>query len=118
MLVNCTNHPVAKWEDTQVVAAERFGKIIDLPFPAVYPYATTNEIVNLADLICKQIIAAGAATVLCQGEATLTFQLVSKLKSKGIKVIAACSRRQANTEMACGTITKLSVYKFIQFREY
>lgn len=45
MLLNLSNHPLSKWSDKQRGAAEGlFGTIIDIPFPAIEPTASLDEI--------------------------------------------------------------------------
>ena len=43
MLINFTNHPSALWSAEQKAAAQVYGKVIDLAFPAIDP--ATNEAV-------------------------------------------------------------------------
>ena len=37
MLINFTNHPSAQWSAEQTAAAQVYGKVIDLAFPAINP---------------------------------------------------------------------------------
>ena len=37
MLINFTNHPSAQWSAEQQAAAQVYGKVIDLAFPAIDP---------------------------------------------------------------------------------
>ncbi len=37
MLVNFTNHPSSQWGERQLREAEKYGDIVDVPFPAVDP---------------------------------------------------------------------------------
>lgn len=36
--VNFTNHPSEYWEEKQLKEALKYGKIYDLPFPAIDPW--------------------------------------------------------------------------------
>lgn len=112
--INFTNHPSSLWDETQRQAAEAFGTIIDLPFPAVTPDLSSNEITELGDTVIKNILHYDPAAVLCQGEFTLAFYVASQLKKQGISVLAACSERNTVT---VGN-EKRSIFTFVQFREY
>ena len=54
------------------------------------------------------------AAVLCQGEFSLAYQVISKLKERHIPVFVACSERCAKIEGR----EKKAVFVFKQFREY
>ena len=43
MFINFTNHPSTQWSAEQKAAAQVYGKVIDLAFPAIDP--ATNEAV-------------------------------------------------------------------------
>ena len=112
--INFTNHPSSLWEEAQIQAAEAFGPIIDIPFPAVAPNLSKEEISELGDIFIKNILNYNPAAVLCQGEFTLAFYVASQLKKQGITVLAACSER--NTVIVENE--KRSIFSFVQFREY
>ena len=44
MFINFSNHPSANWGTEQINEAEKYGRIVDLPFPAVST-ALTKEVV-------------------------------------------------------------------------
>ena len=81
MLVNFTNHPSSQWGERQLREAEKYGDIVDVPFPAVDPEED------------EAYIGVLASAVLCQGEFCLVYRVVSLLKEKNITVLAACSER-------------------------
>lgn len=56
MLINFTNHPHALWSAEQQAAAQGYGKVIDLAFPAIDP--VTNEAVldSLAAVYADHIL--------------------------------------------------------------
>ena len=118
MFVNFSNHSSHLWTPMQKIAAQAYGEIIDLPFPAVSPDASADEIIALAteytDLICSMTPSA----VLCQGEYTLAFAVVSRLKQRGVTVFAACSKRRVDEYAERDTTRKTSVFEFRQLREY
>lgn len=119
MLINCTNHPVCEWSAEQLAAAKKWGEIKDLPFPPVSPYADSAAIDTLAEQVSNEILNFHPDAAIVQGEMTLCYALVSKLKCKGIPVFAATSERKTKTELdAEGNTIKTSLFQFASFREY
>lgn len=117
--INLTNHPSTKWGADQLAAARQYGNIVDLPFPAVDPEASSDAIKTLADVCIAKVMEYDNPVVLVQGEFTLVFAIVSRLKEMGIKAMAACAAREVvehNSED--GTTTKSVVFRFCRFREY
>ncbi len=126
MFINYSNHPVQCWPQTQKDAAEKFGRIIDLPFPQVDAFASSESIKAFGESELKrmqEIIATAEygedIVVLCTGEYVLTFYIVSELKRMGIKVVCASTKR-ISVEKLCedGTVVKHSEFRFVAFREY
>ena len=80
MLINFTNHPSALWSAEQKAAAQVYGKVIDLAFPAIDP--ATNEAVldSLATVYTDLILHLSPDAVLCQGECTFVYPDGSTLK--------------------------------------
>ena len=68
MLINFTNHPSALWSAAQKAAAQVYGKVIALAFPAIDP--ATNEAVldSLATVYADHIQHLSPVAVLWQGE--------------------------------------------------
>ena len=95
MLINFTNHPSAQWSAEQTAAAQVYGKVIDLAFPAINP--ATNEAVldSLATVYADHILHLSPDAVLCQGECTFVYRVVQRLEAAGIPTLAACSRRKS-----------------------
>ena len=118
MFINFTNHPSAQWSDAQKDAALIYGEIADIPFPSVPAYAPSEDLDALAEDCVARILEANPAVVMCQGEFTLAFSVASKLKARGVKVIAACSDRKTVEIMENGATRKTVVFEFGQFREY
>lgn len=103
----------------QKLEAEKYGSIKDIKFPAVDPNASEAEIQELADNCAKEILAESPAVVMCQGEFSLTYAVVCRLKKEGIKVLTACSERLVVEEKGeKGEYIKQVRFKFIRFREY
>lgn len=112
--VNFTNHPSDKWEPEQSQSALEYGEIVDLPFPEVEAEADEVQISDMAASYVQQILDLKPCAVLCQGEFCLAFQVVSILKSQGITVLAACSKREVKVYGNKKEVT----FKFIRFRKY
>ena len=112
--INFTNHPSGKWDEAQTAAAEEYGEIIDVAFPQVDPDASEGEIEQLASDCVDRIMQFQPSAVLCQGEFTLCYNVVCKLKERGIIVLAACSRRIVEET----DNRRITTFKFEQFREY
>jgi len=119
IFINFSNHPSANWSKEQINEALKYGEIIDIPFPEVDPKLDTEEISQLACEYTKKILEYKPVAVLCQGEMTLSFKVVEKLKSKGILVLAACTAREASNEtLEDGSVLRKNKFKFVRFRSY
>ena len=117
--VNFSNHPSESWNEQQKTEAEKWGEIVDVPFPNVQPEASCEEIRNMAESCVEKIQEYYPTAVMCQGEFTLTYWVVKLLKERKITVVSACSKRQVTEENRENGVTcKKSVFKFVQFREY
>lgn len=117
--LNLSNHSYKSWTSEQVASAERYGILCDYPFPQVDSCLTAAEINSLAENIVGDIFDKYPCcnlTVHVMGEMTLTYALVSQLKSCGIRCIASCSERVSSFDPETGV--KSSVFKFEGFREY
>lgn len=112
--VNFTNHPSTQWDNNQKKAAEKYGRIFDVSFPEVDPWEGEEYIEELAERCLAEILELGPGAVLCQGEFCLVYRLVSRLKEKGISVLAACSRRMVEEKNG----KKEVCFQFCRFREY
>ena len=119
IFVNHTNHPSARWSIEQLTAAQSFGEIIDVPFPAINPRATTEDIGALVEENLAEILALEPSAVLCQGEFNYTFAMVERLKAAGVVVLAATSERISSMEiLPDGSSRQSSIFRFVKFREY
>ena len=56
MFLNFTNHPSSNWTKKQLQEAQKYGEIVDLPFPQVEPEYTKDIVYDLAEKFAKQII--------------------------------------------------------------
>lgn len=119
MIINLTNHPCKTWSEKQIKAAKTYGEIEDYPFPNVNPFADKDEIVELGKEIATDIIKKSPDAVVCQGEFSLCYVIVSELLNKKIKTLVACSNRITEEYIdEHGYTQKKSRFEFEKFREY
>ena len=119
IFVNHTNHPSTHWGREQTAAAQTFGEIVDVPFPAVNPQSTSEEICELVQSNAEKILEFEPAAVLCQGEFNYTFAMVERLKNFGVTVVAATTERVSHEEiLPDGSTRQVSTFNFVRFREY
>ena len=118
MLVNLSNHTCDTWDEKQRIAAINYGEVIDFPFPYVNPSASKEDVSELATTIVCAVTKVNPSAVLCQGESTLAFSVVTKLKEAGFKVLAACSERNVTQETQRDRTIKRIDFDFVCFREY
>jgi hypothetical protein len=117
VFINFTNHPSDKWAPEQLAAAEPFGAIEDLAFPMVDPHSTHDEVKALAATWAEKIEQFSPSAVLCQGEFTLAYEVASILKSHNWLVLTACSERVSTEVQENGATKKISIFRFVSFRE-
>ncbi|MCR5667353.1 MAG: hypothetical protein K6G01_11075 [Eubacterium sp.] len=119
MFINFSNHPSTRWSEKQVLYAKQYGEICDMAFPSVGPTADENEIENLSSQILGDIMKKHPKAVLVQGEFTLCYSLIKKLRKENIRCLAACSTRNViEKTQSDGSIKRESVFEFCRFREY
>ena len=119
MFVNFSNHPSALWSAEQLAAAARYGDVLDVPFPVVPAMADETDLIQLAEKYTEKILRFHPDAVLCQGEMTMTFLVVTMLQQQNIPVLAACSDRVAvEKQMPDGSTEKSSRFVFRRFRNY
>lgn len=119
IFVNFSNHPSSSWGEAQIAAAEKYGKIIDVPFPILEANYTEEDIKKIGEKCVVQIMEKNPNVVMCQGEFTLTFYVVNELKKREITCVSACTRRVSKeTKQKDGSICKKSLFLFEGFRKY
>ena len=119
MFINFTNHPSAQWSAEQKAAAQAYGEVIDLAFPAIDPAADEAALDLLASAYATRILHMNPDAVLCQGECTFVYRVVQRLEAAGIPTLAACSRRKSQeTTYPDGSTLKRSIFAFAGFRRY
>lgn len=120
MLLNLSNHPSSKWSPEQLSAAQQYGEIVDMAFPAIAAEADTSEIIDLAEKYYQMIVAQKHSVnepifVHLMGEFTFTFALVNRLCTNGIQCMASTTRRNVS-ENTDGS--KTTNFEFVRFRLY
>jgi hypothetical protein len=124
LFVNLSNHPSDKWSKEQLAAAQGLGTVVDLPFPAVDPADSKEEIVKLAASYLAKVNEladdlgiddVNNITVAIQGEFTFTHNFVVLAADEYIKCVAATSQR---ISIDLGNGEKKVGFAFNQFRPY
>lgn len=119
MLINLSNHPVSKWSNEQLSAAQtQFGEVVDLPFPIVDPRADENQVGALVDEYLQKVIYLSKnqkVAVHLMGEMNFSFALVARLQNAGFICVASTTQRIVY-ELPDGG--KEVQFKFVQFRKY
>lgn len=119
MFINFTNHRSELWSIEQREAAEKYGEITDIAFPAVDPSFGSETIFRLAEKYAEMICSYKPDAVLVQGEMTLCYAVISILISKGINAVCATTERVTSTYLGQnGETVKKSEFSFVQFRSY
>ncbi len=119
LLVNLSNHPYKDWSESQKKAAEKYGEVQDMAFPAIDPAMKIDDIKKeiAAPQIyeIKNMCKERRITVHIMGEMFYTFYVVSQLKAFGIRCI--CSTSERDTEDLGGGEKKVT-FRFKRFRDY
>ena len=118
MFINFSNHPYSQWSLAQKQAASEYGEIVDMPFPAVPPEAGPDYIQAMSNEYTEKILNMNPSIVMCQGEFTLAFAVITSLISHGIPVVAACSERRVSAIIMDKVTNKNATFEFVRFREY
>ncbi len=124
MFINFSNHPSARWSREQTQAAQqKYGPVTDLPFPNVDISFTPDQIHAMALEETDKILSLLKESreenaVMCQGEFTLCFSVVSMLQKAGVRAVSAVTERITEDTEENGVIVKKSVFRFAGYREY
>lgn len=116
MLLNLSNHPSSQWSKAQIVAAEEYGDIIDLPFPNIDPWASEADIAVLADSFFQHIKSIGAVestTIHLMGEFSFTYALLYRLRQEGYDCVVSTSVRNVVMKDS----VKEVIFDFVRFRK-
>ena len=71
-------------------------RCLTVTFASVHSGIDETKIKKIADQEVGRIVSFAHQSVMCQGEFTLTYAIVERLKSSGIKCVAACSNRDVD----------------------
>ena len=112
MFINFSNHPYALWSAEQQAAAQRYGPVVDLAFPAIDPAADEAALDSLATVYADHILHLNPDAVLCQGECTFVYRVVQRLEAAGSR------RKSQETTYPDGSTLKRSIFAFAGFRRY
>lgn len=118
LFLNLSNHPSSKWSKEQLDAAAEFGKIVDMPFPAVDPDCSFDIIENEAEMLVREIKSHALCkkvVVHVMGEMGLTYCIVKKLSAIGIRCVCSTSYRIVKEE---DEGKRLVEFHFNKFRDY
>ena len=121
VFVNFSNHMSAEWSVEQIEAAKKLVPnctIIDIPFPSVSGEADQDQIHAIAEESVSRILDLCPSVVMCQGEFGVCWNVTSELKKRKIKTVYSCSERCAVEKKAGDRVEKVSVFRFVRFREY
>lgn len=119
LFLNFTNHPYENWSEEQKKAAQEIGEIKDLPFPAISPQLSADQIKELAKSYVEKIVEMSPSCVLCQGESVFSSLMAFSLTEKNIRTVSAVSERSVlEYQDENGRTVKKSIFKFCGFRDY
>ena len=138
LLLNISNHTSNKWSDKQ---KEGWDKIVDIPFPQIDPNATIKDIHNLVADYLKEIIDNVLiesdniidgiddfnhpieTSIMLQGEFSFCYLLFQLLMNNSPTdfgfdiVIPTTERKTIETVNSDGTVSKTSIFEFVQWRK-
>ena len=119
MFINLSNHASEKWSPSQLAEAQKYGPVLDIPFPAVDPRWDDEAMNQVVDEYAEMVFRYGQPVVMVQGEFIFTYRMICRLKERGLKVLAACSERcSVETTVEDGSTVRRSEFRFVCFHEY
>ena len=120
MFTNLSNHPGSGWPKEQYsYAATRWGRISDLPFPAVTPEKSEEEVLQLVGRYLKLLPEKEEGPVFVAGEYTFTYAMVDALLRYGYRVLNVLSENTLRlTTLDDGRIERRMQYCFTGFADY
>lgn len=119
VFINHSNHPVARWSVEQKAAAQAYGDVVDLPFPAIPANASEDDVTAMVAQSLERILSLKPTAVMCQGEFTYSYLLIHQLLMHGITVLAACSERVVSEYTdEHGASQKRASFTFCRFRQF
>ncbi len=118
--INLSNHASDKWSPEQREAAEKIGSIKDIAFPQMNPHDNADVWDQTVEEYLERILAIDTdPVVMVQGEFVFAYRLVTALKQRGIRAVAAETERVSEEEVQPdGSTVRRSVFRFVRFLEY
>lgn len=125
MFFNISNHPChsekTTWSPEQVDAARHLGNgdVVDIPFPAVTPEMTDEQIAWIAREYARDVagMAHGEpAAAMVAGEYVTTIRLIAELQAVGIDCYFGQSNRIAEERIEDGKVVVVHKFVFAGFR--
>lgn len=112
-------------EEQRVAAQSQFGvtEFIELT-PELKPVwgqvpAEPESISNHIEPVVKWALDQEPEVALVQGDFGATYEVVTRLKEKGVMVVYATTKRESvETTNPQGEVVKTSVFKHVRFREF
>jgi len=120
MLINLSNHPSSKWDNTQISAArQQFGDIEDISFPNIPPDWDTAQVEMLACEYFEMLKSIDKKTgekpvIHIAGESIFCFLLIQKLLRDNFICIVSTTERIVTEE----NNVKTTVFMFKKFRNF
>lgn len=115
MFLNLSNHPSDTWSPEQRAAAKALGgPIRDVSFPAVPPEYDTADVEAMATKL-EEDLPPGLRVAMVAGEPTLCALLVRRLQRRGVRCVAATTRREVEV-LADGREARH--FRFVRFRDW
>jgi hypothetical protein len=129
MLINNTNREHTTWGEDQLEASKDFGEIVDMIMPGIPAEADEAEADRIAGLVVRRILRrlgrenAGTGNeqdaVICQGDFTLVYRVVTRLKEARVTVVAPTFQRVTKpTLRPDGTTVPGYSFRFERYRQY
>lgn len=117
MFVNISNHPSSKWGEKQTEAARKWGEIVDIQFPNIPPFASEEEVFDIAMEVAKKLknIDNGSC-VHVMGELGATWYIVDYVLSSLCYTDCVYSTTERKVIERDGQ--KISTFEFVRFRHY
>jgi len=115
--INFSNLHTNKWADEMLYRAKEMspsGEVLNIAFPAVSPELTKAQVDEMADACMEKLLANNPAVVFCQGDFSLCFEVVARLKAAGVTAVTSCNQRIISNKDG----KTISGFQFVQFREF
>jgi hypothetical protein len=119
-LIVVSNHDPKHWSEAQ---KKGWKEIIYLPFPNVAPWATSNNVRDMAKQLIEEIRVVSLRAekcenvyVNCQGEFSLATEINCELHCFYLLAFPTTERKSVDTVLLDGTTKKDVTFEFVQWR--